>query len=57
MDNDCEFTFIAANLLPQITGPAVAVFDDATSEYTIEIPVSGVTDTVDVIDFLLQDVE
>lgn len=53
MDNGCMFTFIAADQLPVVTGPAVAVFDQTSLEYQITIPGTGFTDTVDLVEFFL----
>jgi hypothetical protein len=33
VDNNCQFTFLAATALPEITGPANANFDEVTGEY------------------------
>jgi hypothetical protein len=47
MDNDCLFTFLEASLLPEVTAPAVAQFDQASGEYQIVITGTGITDTAD----------
>ena len=44
VDNDCQFTFIAADDLPEITGPATANFDEVSGEYQIIITGTGFTD-------------
>lgn len=56
MQNNCLFEFLDATSLPEVTGPASAVFDSVSGEYTIVIPGTGFTDTASDIDFYLNDV-
>ena len=37
MDNNCLFTFVDAQELPEVTGPATATFDDSLGEYKITV--------------------
>ena len=53
MNNACQFTFIEVDELPEVTGEAAAVFDSASGEYTIVIPVQGNTDAAEDIEFML----
>lgn len=53
MLNDCLFTFLAPDQLPQVSGPASAVFDSSSGEYSIVIAGSGFTDSASDIDFML----
>lgn len=53
MSNSCQFTFLDADALPEVTGPAVAEFDSASGEYTIKIAGSGITDAAEDIEFML----
>ena len=55
MDNECLFTFLPADALPEVTAPASAVFDQASGEYNIVVAGTGFTDTVADIDFMLDD--
>ena len=52
-ESDCLFTFLAADTLPVVTGPATAVFDSDTGEYTIIIAGTGFTDAAADIEFML----
>ena len=36
-ENNCLFTFQAADTLPEVTGPPITVFDEALGEYKISI--------------------
>lgn len=56
MQNNCLFEFLDTTALPEVTGPASAVFDSVSGEYTIVIPGSGFTDTAADIEFYLNDV-
>ena len=47
------FTFLAADTLPIVTGPANAAFDIDSGEYTIVITGTGFTDTAEEVDFML----
>lgn len=53
MDNSCAFTFLDAASLPQVTGAASAVFDQATGEYTVVISGTGFTDTASDVELYL----
>ena len=53
MDNDCLFTMLPTDQLPQITGEATAAFDAVSGEWQITIPVADNTDDASDIDFML----
>ena len=53
MDNNCLFTFVSAEELPEVTGPAIATFDDSLGEYKITIEGTGFTDPVSDVEFFL----
>jgi hypothetical protein len=55
MNNMCKFEFLAADTLPEVTGPASVVFDEASQEYCIKIPTASVTDSASEIDFMIAD--
>lgn len=55
MSNDCLFTFLAADTLPEVTAPASVVFDSVSGEYNIVITGTGFIDTAADIDFILGD--
>ena len=52
-DNICRFTFLSDDYLPEVTGPASAVFDESSGEYTIIITGSGFNDAASEIEFML----
>ena len=53
MDNDCKFTFVAADQLPEVTGPPVAEFHSVSGKYRLVIPMTGNTDTDKDIEFMI----
>ena len=53
MDNGCQFTFLASNNLPEITGPATANFDEVSGQYQIIITGTDFTDAASDIELFL----
>jgi hypothetical protein len=53
VDNNCQFTFVEASALPEVTGPATANFDEGSGEYQIVITGTGFNDNAADIELFL----